>query len=79
EARIRSTGRHSSDNFRLLGWIAELIFEAYALLQREGIHVQLDLDVDKDGRYRLRATSAELVDELKAKLRELKGQPARQP
>ena len=60
--------------------LIKFIDEAYALLRAEGIHVKLDLDVDENGRYRLRANSVELMEELKAKLRELDERPApRQP
>lgn len=55
--------------------LTEFIDEAYGLLKDEGFHVQLELAVDKDGRYRLRASSAELTEELRDKLRELDGQP----
>jgi len=51
--------------------LIHFIDEAYTLLKEEGIHIQLDLEVDQDGHYRLRADSAKLTDELKAKLREL--------
>lgn len=51
--------------------LIRFVDESYTLLREEGIHIQLDLDVDQDGHYRLRADSAKLTDELKAKLREL--------
>ena len=51
--------------------LVRFIDESYTLLKAKGIHVQLDLEVDQDGRHRLRADSVELMDELKAKLREL--------
>ena len=52
--------------------LIRFIDETYALLRAEGIHVQLELDKDQDGHYRLRAETVELTDELKAKLRALK-------
>jgi hypothetical protein len=54
--------------------LIRFVDEAYALLREEGIHIQLDLDQDQDGHYRLRADSAKVTDELKAKLREINEQ-----
>ena len=51
--------------------LIRFIDESYTLLRSKGIHVQLDLAVDEDGRYRLRADSVELMDELAAKLKQL--------
>ena len=47
------------------------IDDVYAILAKEGIHIQLELEKDKDGHYRLRADSAKILDKLKATLREL--------
>jgi hypothetical protein len=55
--------------------LIRFIDESYTLLRSKGIHVQLDLAVDEDGRYRLRADSLELMDELAAKLRQLEENP----
>lgn len=70
EQRSSQTGDDGFDANRTNDLI-KFIDEAYALLRAEGIHVKLDLDVDENGRYRLRANSVELMEELKAKLREL--------
>lgn len=51
--------------------LIQFIDEVYALLKDAGIHIQLDLEVDPDGHYRLRADSAKIKDALQAKLREL--------
>lgn len=51
--------------------LIHFVDEVYALLQEEGIHIQLDLEVDKSGHLRLRADSAKVKDALKAKLREI--------
>ena len=51
--------------------LREFIDEVYALLAKEGIHIQLDLEMDENGRYRLKADSAKLLDTLKATLQEL--------
>jgi len=59
--------------------LIRFIDESYALLKQEGLHVQLDIDVDENGRYRLRADSVKLMDELKAKLQQLDGQPTTAP
>jgi len=53
--------------------LVQFIDEAYSLLNDEGFHIQLDLEQDPQGRYRLKADSAKLSAELKAKLRELEG------
>ncbi len=55
--------------------LVRFIDESYTLLKAKGIHVQLDVEVDQDGRYRLRADSVELMDELTNKLRELDEKP----
>jgi hypothetical protein len=52
--------------------LMRFIDDVYSLLKAEGIYVQLDLEVDQDGRLRLRADSMHLMEELRAKLRELK-------
>lgn len=55
--------------------LIRFIDESYTLLKEEGFHIQLDLEEDQDGHYRLRADTAELTDELRAKLRELNKKP----
>jgi hypothetical protein len=57
--------------------LVQFIDESYSLLKAEGIHVQLDLDVDQDGRYRLRADSIDLMRDLKAALQEFDGNLAK--
>lgn len=52
--------------------LIKFIDEVYALLRDEGIHIQLDLEVDPNGRLRLKADSAQIIDALKAKLKEIK-------
>ena len=51
--------------------LAQFIDEAYALLNEKGFHIKLDVEVDRNGRYRLRADSVILMGQLEAKLREL--------
>jgi hypothetical protein len=51
--------------------LRQFIDEVYALLAKEGIHIQLDLEIDENGHYRLKADSAKLLDSLKATLQEI--------
>jgi len=51
--------------------LRRLFDEVYALLKEAGFHIQLDLVVDKNGHYRMRADSAKITDELKVALQEL--------
>ncbi len=51
--------------------LMQLFDEVYALLAKEGFHIQLDLEQDENGRYRLKTDAAKLTEELKAKLKEL--------
>ncbi|MBC8351241.1 MAG: hypothetical protein H8E66_04610 [Planctomycetes bacterium] len=74
--RLSSPANAESLDAQRVDDLSKFIDEAYALLRAEGIHVKLDLDVDENGRYRLRADSVELMEDLKAKLRELAGPPA---
>jgi len=64
EDQLRSLEAENDD-------LRKFIDEVYALLAKEGIHIQLDLEIDENGRYRLKADSAKLIDTLKATLQEL--------
>ncbi len=55
--------------------LIRFIDESYSLLKANGIHVQLDLEVDRDGHYRLRADSLKLMEDLKARLQALEEIP----
>jgi hypothetical protein len=57
--------------------LIRFIDESYSLLKAEGFHVQLDLAVDRDGHYRLRADSVKLMEDLRVKLQELKEIPGK--
>ncbi len=59
--------------------LTRFIDEAYTLLYEAGFHIQLDLEVDPDGRARLTTDSAKLSEELKAKLQELNQQNGAAP
>ena len=54
--------------------LIRFIDEVYALLNAEGINIQLDLEADANGRFRLRADAAKIKEALKAKLREINAQ-----
>ncbi len=51
--------------------LIQYIDESYTLLKEKGLHIQLDVEVDEDGRLRLRADSVQLMGDLTKKLREL--------
>ncbi len=64
--------RGSDEDLRAENADLRLLFdEVYTLLKEAGFHVQLDLVVDKNGHYRMRADSAKITDELEAALQAL--------
>ena len=52
--------------------LRRFIDESYILLNKEGFHIQLELEEDQDGHYRLRTDTAKLTADLKAKLQQLR-------